>query len=89
MLKEWLTKRVTASEAEACHAVQLDQLGSAPVPFGFLNGAWRSLLAKVQPGDEIWEFSSPGENWINLAGQRGYALVRGGEVVERIVTVRS
>jgi hypothetical protein len=35
----------------------------------------------MQPGDEIWTFSSPPEDWERLMGWEGIALVRGGEIV--------
>jgi|APLak6261691555_1056199.scaffolds.fasta_scaffold12337_1 hypothetical protein len=87
MFKEWLLERVTVDAAEKLHAVQVDELGPNPVPFGFQNGAWRSFIANMRPGDEIWEFSSPAEDWENLAGRGGYAMVRGGEIVQHIVTI--
>jgi hypothetical protein len=86
-IKDWLQKRLSVAEAEAAYAVKDDRLGPAPVPFGFQNNEWRALLAEMQDGDELWEFTSPQETWANLAGRAGIALVRRGEVVRSIVTV--
>jgi hypothetical protein len=85
-IKDWLQKRLTVAEAEAAYMVRDARLGPDPVPFGFQNDKWRALLADMQGGDEIWEFTSPPESWRNLAGRAGIALVRHGEVVRSIVT---
>jgi hypothetical protein len=39
------------------------------------------LLAQMQPGDGLWEYDSPPEDWDRLTGSSGFALVRGGAVV--------
>ena len=39
------------------------------------------LLAVMRPGDELWEYDSPREDWDRLMGSSGFALVRGGVVV--------
>jgi hypothetical protein len=85
-IKEWLQKRLTVAEAEAAHMVKNDWLGPEPVPFGFVNYKWRALLAEMQDGDELWEFSSSQESWARLGGRSGIALVRHGEVVRAVVT---
>jgi hypothetical protein len=85
-IKEWLQKRLTVAEAEAAHMVRNDWLGPDPVPFGFVNYKWRALLAEMQDGDELWEFSSSPEIWAHLGGRAGIALIRHGEVVRSIVT---
>jgi hypothetical protein len=86
VLKEWLTRRLTVDDAEAAHSVQDERLGPDPVPFGFINHRWRQLLARMTPGDELWEFSSSPESWANMAGRSGIALVRQGEIVDSIIT---
>ena len=87
MHKGWLKKQVSVAEAEAAHMVQTDRLGPDLVPFGFQNDRWRDLLAQMQDGDELWEFSSSWESWQHLAGRAGIVLVRNGEVVTSIVTM--
>jgi len=87
MDKSWLTKRTTVAEVEAASMVSNPELGPEPVPFGFINDKWKALLAQMQPGDELWEFSSSEESWQHLAGRAGFALVRNGEVVASIVTM--
>jgi hypothetical protein len=89
MQRDWFTKRLTVDEAEAAHAVTDDRLGPDPIPFGFLNDRWQELLAQMQPGDELWQFNSPKENWQGLAGRAGISLVRDGKVIDSLVTCMS
>jgi hypothetical protein len=79
MIKQWLRHRVTIEELESTHLVN-------GVPFGFCSPDWEALRAQVRPGDEIWYFSSPQEDWDRLMGWEGIALVRGGEIVESFCT---
>lgn len=65
----------------------IDPLGGAPeVPFGHLNVLWLALLEKRQDGDQIHPFTA---RWRNDWGREdivlGYALVRRGIVVEKMV----
>jgi hypothetical protein len=87
MVKEWLTRRITAQEAEQAHLVTSERLGPDPVPFGFQNAEWQALLAERQEGDEIWEFRSPPDTWKHLFGRAGVALVRDGRIGRCIVTM--
>ena len=43
----------------------------------------------MMPGDEIWEFDSPGEYWASLAGEAGIVLVRDDTAVFFITTERN
>lgn len=86
MIRDWLTKRLTVQEIEAEHSVRDERLGPNPVPFGFIHDQWLALIARMQPGDELWQFSSPPESWQHLCGRAGVALVRNGEVVDSITT---
>jgi hypothetical protein len=74
----WLERRLTVDEAEASHLVRDERLGPDPVPFGFNHRAWRELLAKMLPGDELWEYDSPAQDWVRLMGSMGYVLIRPG-----------
>jgi hypothetical protein len=86
MNADWLKRKLTVEQAEAENMIAIERLGPKPVPFGFCNRDWHNLLAQMQPGDELWEFSSSGESWQNLCGRAGVALVRGGEVVASMIT---
>ena len=79
MMREWLTKRVTVTEAEAAHMHE-------GVPFGYCNREWVAFKEKILPGDQLWEFRSPNESWAIMGGRAGIALVRGGEVIASLVT---
>jgi hypothetical protein len=82
----WLKRRLTIEEAEAEHLVRDARLGPAPVPFGWAASKWHELLAQMQPGDELWEYDSPREDWDRLMGSQGIALVRGGRVIATLVS---
>ncbi len=91
--KAWLDKKVTIAEAEAAHpGVNDERVQSMPEiakPFGFLNGRWEALKAEMKPGDELWTFSSPAQSWQDLAGSAGVALVRDGNPIKVLVTMRN
>lgn len=69
--------------------VRDDRLGPDPVPFGFQYDQWRTLVDRMEPTDELWEFSSSVESWRALAGRRGICLVRDGRIVDSIITMMS
>jgi len=56
-------------------------------PFGYSNSKWEALKAGMQPGDELWTFTSSPASWRALAGSAGIALVREGRIVATIVTM--
>jgi hypothetical protein len=85
--QRYLKRRLTIEEAEAENKAEAERFGIETVPVGCLNTQWKSLLAQMQPGDELWEFSTPTMFWENLAGQKGVALVRNGEVISQLVTL--
>jgi hypothetical protein len=78
--QSWLRRLVTVEEAESENTHD-------GVHFGFSNAEWAALKARMVDGDEIWEFCSPPESWEFDAGEAGFALVRQGIGVDRIVTV--
>ena len=80
-----LVRQLTVAEAEAAHMVRDERLGPEPVPFGWTAGPWQALLAEMRPGDELWEYDSPKEDWDRLMGSAGVALVRGGVVIATVV----
>jgi hypothetical protein len=80
------TRKKTVREAEARHAGHPGMLGMEK-PFGFLNAQWEALKAAMLPEDELYAFHSSPESWQARAGRRGFALVRNGKVVRRVVTI--
>jgi hypothetical protein len=85
MHKEWLNNRISVEEAEKKFMEQDDRIGPDPVPFGYYNEPWEKLKANLQDGDELWQFSSPKESWINMCGRAGLCIVRDGEIVDHFV----
>src|SRR6516225_1418820 len=81
MTASWLRRWLTVSEAEAENMVSDARLGPDPIPFGWAAAGWRELLARMRPGDELWEYDSPQEEWDRLMGSEGIALVRDGQVI--------
>ena len=84
---EWLIERTTENEAESKNMVRVEKLGPEPIPFGYQNGHWQEFLSTMEPGDELWNYSSPPESWKNLAGRAGIALVRRGKIIANITTL--
>ena len=92
-----LIERKTIAELEAENTRRLDQIHesdrSGPRAamllqvFGGLNAEWEALKARMQPGDQLWTFTSSWQSWRDLAGRAGIALVRKGQIIERLVTM--
>ena len=84
----WFTEKLTIEEAETKHMVQLNlDSKTVSVTFGYQNKEWAHFKLLVKPGDEIWEYDSPGDYWSSLCGRAGIALVRGDEIIFDIVTM--
>jgi hypothetical protein len=86
MEPSWLIRKLTIEEAETLHGVSDARLGNEPIPFGFLNEAWRELKSIIREGDELWEFTSPKVTWECLAGAEGLVLMRKGKDIAHIIT---
>jgi hypothetical protein len=87
--KEWLQKPISVAEAEAAYpGIRDDRVKRFPdaaKPFGFKNAEWEDLKSEMQPGDELWTFSSSPASWQALAGRSGIALVRNGVPIKTLV----
>ena len=59
---------------------------SPQVPFGYDNELWKKFKSEFKAGDAIFYFKTNTASWINECGREGYALVRGSEVVDTIIT---
>jgi hypothetical protein len=77
----------TVDEIEARESVT-DPLGAvSALPFGHLNSAWNTFKSKAQATDELWTFKVIWEQrWRNKQKCRGYALLRGDEVIAHWMT---
>lgn len=88
MAKQWL-KRLTVEQAEADNVI--DSPGEA-VPFGTKNPEWVRLVSKIKAGDQLYAYrESPprhSRGFKNATPTEGVALVRDGDVVAQIATVR-
>ena len=47
-----------------------------------LDSIWREFLEQMLETDELWQYSSSKEDWENLIGEAGVAIVRDGDVVD-------
>ncbi|WP_409267136.1 hypothetical protein [Massilia sp. BHUDP2] len=70
-------------------ALRKEGLPIPNVPFGYLNAHWLRLKSMVQSGDEIVKYSTSKSSWQGLHGQRGFALLRSGCIINRLVTAQS
>ncbi len=82
-VKTWLDKKVP-----------IEVLENRPKPKSKkMLEVWIGKVSKIKTalaqGGELWSFSSPPKTWANMGGRAGYAVVRNGEVVEAIVTLRN
>lgn len=77
---EHLEERFTLEELEARETVT-DPLGAVPpLPFGFLNAAWKRFLENHSEGHELWSFSATTKTFMGTDWFRaGYVLVRDGK----------
>jgi len=78
---------ISTAEAEKMGVVA-DPLGRAPaLPFGHLNGAWQSFLAKREDDFSLWYFEVPVENAPVRFGRacRGFAWVKARKVQAEFV----
>jgi hypothetical protein len=85
-----LRKRLTLEQAEA-HFAELERDTVALLGHfgGWVKSFREEIVAAMLPGDELWLFDSKPDDWANLCGERGVALVRDGWVVTRIVECRN
>jgi hypothetical protein len=78
---EWLTQRVeeapTNFDPGVPHRTALQ-----------IRMTWQALKRRSTDGDEVWAFANPPSTWRKLGRCTGYAVVRNGEVVESVVTMK-
>jgi hypothetical protein len=68
---------------------QQQGLNTPNVLFGYMNSHWLTLKSMFRPGDEIVKYSTDKLSWQSRRGQRGFALIRSGCVINRLVTAQS
>jgi hypothetical protein len=50
---------------------------------------WLPFIADLLPDDEVWRFHSPPETWANLCGRAGYVVIRDGQIIRTLTTMRN
>ncbi len=84
--KEWLTEKTTMEEIVATCAHPDPQI--AAVAKHYLTQA-TGFVDQMQPGDELWNYSTPDSFWASNQGDAGLAIVRDDEIVESVCMVRN
>ena len=79
----WRKERVTIEHVESQPILDHDE----PLTDAFAE--WRELKRLMQPGDELWTFCSPREEWDRCMGWQGLLAVRGGKLLEVVVTAQN
>lgn len=87
MDKKWFKTKTTVEECEIKYLIEIEELASSPVPFGFQHQEWLNFKNQIQEGDELWEFFSPPSTWKHLCGRAGICIVRNGKIIDSLVTV--
>lgn len=86
--REWLKQRVDPISPLAIARAEFE--GFDETPPGAKEGwtrFWNTFIDDMQPGDEVWSFDNT--KWNENAGWRGYCIVRGGQPIKSVVTVRN
>lgn len=74
----WLRERLSVEEAVGRMKESDEALGISQSSDEF-NG-W--IDKSLQAGDELWYYDTGGDSWYSLCGENGFAIVRGGKVVD-------
>lgn len=82
---EWLEKQETIEQLLArCDNSDVSQV---------LRTEYRKLVnavaALMQPGDELWHYSSPDDTWQKMCGRGGFVIIRAGQIVHEQLVVRN
>ena len=86
--KEWLKQRVDPTNPLAIARAEFEQFDETPPGAqGGWTRFWNTFIGDMLPGDEVWSFDNA--KWDEHAGWRGYCIVRAGQPLKSIVTVRN
>lgn len=78
---------MSIEEIEKKSTEEISECKDCPqVPFGFQNAKWEKFKSEYKDGDIILYFHTNRESWAGLYGREGYALVRGKEIIDSILT---
>jgi hypothetical protein len=79
----WRAERVSVEQVETQPILDHQE----PIPVD--DEAWRELKRVMEAGDELWTFQSPQAEWDRFMGWQGLALVRGGRLVDVLITAQN
>jgi hypothetical protein len=83
--RELLKKKYTVAEAEAENMEPDPSRANLLTPFGG-SLKWEKLLSMIQPGDELWSYSTSEDSWKHRAGRAGFVLIRNDEFLFTMLT---
>jgi hypothetical protein len=96
---DWLRQKGTPEEFERARLERSAAAFNLPFervaqkfasrPFGTLTEAWRSFIGRMEPGDELWSFSSPDGSFAKKLGCQGFAIVRGSAIRDTLITLET
>lgn len=100
MEHEWLTERcesLTFLDVRLRELAELKlsegnkrKLLERSVPFKqWETTIWLPFIADLMPNDEVWRFHSPPETWANFRGCAGYVVLRDGQIIRSLTTLRN
>lgn len=52
----------------------------------FMENEWEPFISRIATGDELWFFRLPDEYWEKLQGHQGYAIIRNGKSIAKVLT---
>lgn len=59
------------------------------VPFGYSNDSWVRFKSGFREGDILVKYSSSPASWENMGGRQGYARMRDGCVLSKMLGIRN
>jgi hypothetical protein len=84
-------RRTTVAEVERQHSPPGSDFERVEYPTYVMQpdayADWQALRSLLQPGDELWEFSTDQESWNGLAGRAGLCVVREGKAAGALITM--
>ncbi|HAW08426.1 MAG TPA: hypothetical protein DCW42_04545 [Bacteroidetes bacterium] len=84
-----LIKKISIQEAESENISSYFDNGTFLMPFGRYNPVWNEMKANMFEGDEVWEFSTSSIWWENLCGSAGVCIIRNGQPIDAIITMKN
>lgn len=84
-IQQWLQRPIGRDEAIAdlLHPVEL----RAPIEYQRATADFDQWFASAKgPNRELWLYSTDDESWENLCGERGFAIVSDGQVIDFYMT---